>query len=251
MVSSTLDAAARAFADELTATVQGVLGVDTGRFVAVRAPRTRDHGRSTRVVVRTAYNKALPLTIAGAPALELIADFRCKWDHRGTYLAVHQASWAVRPVDIGEPLFRYEFEAGMTSRLPSAHLHVHGHRDEFVFQMFRGATGRPRSRASNVAGGSGALPRLSNLHFPLGGPRMRPCLEDLLDFIIEEFRIDTAPGYKQVLDEGRKRWRRRQIGASVRDAPAVAAAVLQELGYVVTPPGGTHLQERTEKLSAP
>lgn len=210
-----------------------------------------DRGRSTRVVVRTAYNKPIPLPIAGTPALELIVDFRCKWDHKGTYLAVHQASWAVRPIDVGEPLFRYEFAAGMTSRLPSAHLHVHGHRDEFVFQMFRGLTGRPKKRASTVSGGAGALPRLSNLHFPLGGPRMRPCLEDVLEFLIEEFRVDTASGYQAVLEAGRQRWRRRQIGASVRDAPEVAAAILAELGYAIEPPDGTHPPERSDRLSAP
>lgn len=251
MARTGLDAAARTFADDLTSTVQAVLGKAAGRFVVVRAPRPANRGRTTRLVVRAANNKPIPLPISGSAALELIVDFRCTWDHRGKYLAVKKASWSVRPVDVGEPLFRYEFEAGMTSRLPSAHMHVHGHRDEFVFQMFRGTSGRPKSRASRVVSGSAALPRLSNLHFPLGGPRMRPCLEDILEFLIEEFRIDTEPGHQAALDEGRARWRRVQIAASVRDAPAIAAAAPEELGYTVTAPDGLHPAERPDKLTAP
>jgi hypothetical protein len=38
------------------------------------------------------------------------------------------------------------------------------------------------------------------------------------------------------VEAGRERWRRRQLAAATRDVPEVAARVLQELGYSVTPP---------------
>lgn len=251
MGESTLAAAAKQFADELTQTLRGVLGDEAPRFVAVRSPKSTKRGRLTRVVVRTAHNKPIQLKINGSEALQLTTDFRCQWDHRQTYLAVHKASWAVRPVNVGEPLFRYEFEAGMNNRLPCAHLHVHAHRDEFVFQLFRAEKGRPKSRAAAVHGSKDrALPRLSNLHFPLGGPRMRPALEDVLEFLIEEFHIDTAQDAQEVLNQGRAVWRRRQIGAAVRDAPEEAARVLRELDYEVTPPARGPAGERWDKLTA-
>lgn len=251
MGETTLAAAAKQFADELTDTLRGVLGNEAPRFVAVRSPRATQRGRLTRVVVRTAYNHPIRLKINGREALQLTTDFRCQWDHRQTYLAVHKASWAVRPLDVGEPLFRYEFEAGMNNRLPCAHLHVHAHRDEFVFQLFRAEKGRPKARAAAVDGSKDrALPRLSNLHFPLGGPRMRPSLEDVLEFLIEEFHIDTADGHQDVLNAGRAAWRRRQIAAAVRDAPEEAARVLTELGYEVTPPASGPVAERWDKLTA-
>ncbi|MGH4025484.1 MAG: hypothetical protein ACRDRV_12995 [Pseudonocardiaceae bacterium] len=53
---------------------------------------------------------------------------------------------------------------------------------------------------------------LSALHFPVGGARIRPCLEDFLHFLAHEFQIDVLPNAPAILAEGRERWRRRQIG---------------------------------------
>jgi hypothetical protein len=51
----------------------------------------------------------------------------------------------------------------------------------------------------------------------------------------------VLPGTSAVLAEGRERWRRRQIGMLVRDAPAEAVRVLRELGYDIRPPAtGEH-----------
>jgi hypothetical protein len=38
---------------------------------------------------------------------------------------------------------------------------------------------------------------------------MRPCLEDLLQLLVEEFRFDAMPDYRQAIEQGRVRWRRR------------------------------------------
>jgi hypothetical protein len=251
-VADRLDNAAKQFADELSDTFHAVFGRATPRFVAVRAPTTRRRQQQTRVVVRTEHNGPIEMSIDGRLALEFVLDFRCQWDHRQTYLAVQKASWSVRPAGIAEPLFRYEFEGGMNSPLPCAHLHVHAHRDEFVFQLFRANRGRPKSRAAAVEGTTDrALPRLSNLHFPLGGPRMRPCVEDLLQFLVEELGVDAEPNHQVALDEGRARWRRRQIAASVRDAPEGAARVLREMQYIVEPPASGVPPERLDKLVMP
>lgn len=165
------------------------------------------------------------------------------------YLAVKKASFRVDPADKGAPLFRYEFVDGMQPTIPSAHLHVHAHRDEFLFALFRAGHGKPATRAKAVDGSAKrAQPQFSDVHFPVGGARMRPCIEDVLQMLHTEFAIDVAAGFQAVLDEGRAQWRRRQLGAAVRDAPEEAVRVLNEMGYEISPPHEGHPPERTDRL---
>lgn len=77
---------------------------------------------------------------------------------------------------------------------------------------------------------------------------MRPCVEDILQMLYEEFAIDVQEGFQQVIDNGRARWRRTQIAAAVRDAPAEAMRVLTELGYSVTEPAEGPRAERWQNL---
>jgi len=60
---------------------------------------------------------------------------------------------------------------------------------------------------------SGALCTLNLL---IGGARMRPCLEGLLQLLVKEFRFDAMDNARQTIEEGRIRWRRRQLSAMVR-----------------------------------
>lgn len=247
-----LESRARTFALELTETVRGVLGPTAPEFVAEAAPRRS--GDITRVIVRTDGGAEIPISIDGNHALDLIAEFTCAWDHRGAYLAVRKSDLHVRSVDSNttEPLFRYEFVDALSAALPTAHLHVHAHRDEMLFQLFRSSKKRSRTKADRALDPKLASPRLSGIHFPLGGTRMRPVLEDVLQMLITEFCIDTITGAEDALSEGRLRWRRRQVGALVRDAPEQAIRVLSEMGYEVRWGGtGEEPGERTDRLARP
>jgi hypothetical protein len=240
----TLADEAGAFADDLTGTLSAVFDIDGASFQAETGPR-----QSSRVVVRS-EPRPLILKIDGRDALELAVRFLCRWDREGTYLAVDSSTWSVLAHKIGDPLLRYEFESEPRSRtVPSAHLQVHAHRDEILYQLVRAEKGKPRSRSRRVTGESrGAVPRLCNLHLPLGGPRMRPCLEDLYTFLITEFSVDAKRGYLEVLERKRAEWRRLQIGVCVRDAAEVAASVLRDLGYSVSSPATGPAAERLDKL---
>jgi hypothetical protein len=80
---------------------------------------------------------------------------------------------------------------------------------------------------------------VSKVHLPVGGFRMRPGIEDVLQMLITDFRFDHLPDAQAAIDEGRIRWRRRQIAAMIRDDPPEAIRVLEEeLGYKVTVPDG-------------
>ncbi len=92
--------------------------------------------------------------------------------------------------------------------------------------------GKRRANATDV-------PKLAELHFPLGGHRFRPCLEDLLEMLVSEFGVDSTKAGRESLRLGRERWRRQQTRSVVRDAPDEAVAILTELGYDITAPPRT------------
>ena len=80
---------------------------------------------------------------------------------------------------------------------------------------------------------------MSDLHFPVGGTRFRPCLEDVLDMLVRELGVDHADAWRTALTDGRERWRRMQTAAVVRDAPVEAIAALTALGYDIQLRDGT------------
>lgn len=202
--------------------------------------------------MRTADSAAIPLTIDGQPAMAINVSMTCEWDSRFSFLAVRDSEIEVLPIEGGEPLFRYELDSKHRDDLPAAHLQVHGHRDELLYAMVRaerGSRGKQRTHAMEAGNSSRSLPRMSSVRFPVGGIRMRPCVEDVLQMLKVEFNIDTTAEWRTTLTEGRIRWRRRQIAAAVRDAPEIAALVLKaEFNYTVEAPTSGVPSERTDKL---
>ncbi len=143
-------------------------------------------------------------------------------------------------------MFRYEYVRDPGRDHPGAHLQIHAHRDGISHAMSRvgSSTRRARRRAS-----SGDVPRMSELHFPVGGPRFRPCLEDVLGMLVSEFGVDCDDEGRETLASAREVWRRQQVRTVVRDAPTEAIASLVALGYTVTSPAqGQHPPDNTERL---
>lgn len=125
------------------------------------------------------------------------------------------------------PLIRLEYKSNMRSD-PICHWQVHAE---------RGA----RSHLLGIANFSDPKrvkkPHdYSTLHFPVGGERFRPCLEDVLQFLIVDCGVDRLDGWQSHIESGRERWRRMQLRSSVRDAPQDAANTLKSLGWIVQPP---------------
>lgn len=233
-----LEAEAQRFAAELTDTVRAVVGdhVEAFRARAVHRPGL------DRVSVHQEPRTGIPLTVDGAPLLTLTADYRCVWDSLRRFLAVDVSAikvYAGAKAD-SEPLFRYEYARFASGDIPGAHVQIHGHRDALTFVMARSGTGSRRGQrlADRTAQGTG-VPRMSDLHFPVGGSRFRPVLEDVLDMLVRELGVDHQDGWRDALADGRERWRRMQIAAVVRDAPEDAVAALAVLGYQIQLPDGT------------
>lgn len=185
----------------------------------------------------------VPLHINGEPRLSLSLDMKLRWSSSATYLRVDSSSIQVFADGRSEPLFRFDHEHDPHWK-PTSYLHVHGHRDEVVHAMIAGEGRRQRERREPGRQHVG----LSQLHFPVGGARFRPCLEDVLEFLVNEFGIDTHAGAIDAIHAGRRRWRERQLVATVSDHPVLAADALRDLGYEITAPPAAPL-ERADRLT--
>jgi len=247
-IESELRQQAEAFAARLTTTVRTVAGGDTAPFV-LRG--TDDVGPQVRLTIRQDPSLGIVLRVQGRPLLLLRVDYRCVWDHAQRFLAVDRSGIAVFATGVNEPLLRYEYVRACPSDLPGAHIQVHAHRDAlaYVMTMCGDKSGRARRRGKELA--RGVPPRLSDLHLPVGGARFRPCLEDVLEMLINEMGVDAPPRAQAALRAGREEWRRDQLRAAVRDSPEVVAQVLEDqFGYAITRPAAGSPPDRLERLQA-
>ncbi|MFJ1757708.1 hypothetical protein [Kitasatospora sp. NPDC088134] len=236
---------AKDFATELTGTLQGVLPV-TPSFHAVH------QGKRIWVTTVADSGDGLPtqrkidLLINGKAEMSMTVEYFCCWDQAGQFLAVDNSAVKIYCRGQQEPLFRYEYVRKHGTWPPAAHIQLHAHRDEIAWIQRLAAHGKPA-----VMTKKDSVPRLSQIHFPVGGHRMRPGLEDVLLMIVREFGIDTVDGWEDALLAGIQLWRHKQVRAAVRDAPDEAADVLRQLGYEVTAPTGTSPGSAPPKLYLP
>lgn len=238
---SGLSSAADAFAQQVSSIVSAFTGVEHTFKALARGQRL-----SIRHDDEAGDKDGIPLCDGDNVLLTLLLEYKCSWDTGGRYLRVESSSCAVYPLDrTREPLLRYEYEREPQGRVPCAHLQVHAHRDAFTHLLGWGGPHSKRARRREERGLT-RTPSVSEFHFPLGGPRFRPALEDVLDVLAEEFGLETGSRWPRVRDEARAAWRRTQVAASVRDAPEEAVRVLRELGYTVE---GEPLDERQDYLT--
>lgn len=208
------------FATALTETVRAVVP-DSHAFVPTII--------GNLVSIRQDPAEGIILSVDREPLFQLKASYQCRMDRHGDYLAILKSGFEVIPHSSSEPLMRFEYERHNRSA-PVAHAHVHAPRDAFD-RLFAGSgtnTSKAKKRAKNDKHS-----QIQSLHFPLGGHRFRPCLEDILETLIDEFSVDTQPGTMSALAAGREKWRRTQTKAVVRDDPESAIEMLSDLGYDV------------------
>ncbi len=202
---------AGSFAAEIQALLDGVLPGE-------RSVNVEKQGQRFMVNTRPAW---LPLMVKNQCLAELELWIACCADSSGGYLAVQESAFSLRSTLDREPLVRLEYDRSARTA-PAAHWQLHAERGAFSHLLAHAEAKSPHS--------------LSSLHLPVGGARYRPCLEDFLQFLICECGVDRKDDWKGVIENGRQRWRLRQISTLVRDAPAEAARVLKELGYQIELP---------------
>lgn len=214
-------AAAKAFAAELTATVQGVLPNSPVFQAMLVAP---PHVQLSVFDVDQKVGR-LPLFIGGKHVADWKLTMSVNFDSSGEYLKVIRSGFTLIANTDKLPLVRYEFDDQMHTA-PIAHWQFHAERGAFShllgFALAAGKNVKPHS--------------LSSLHFPVGGGRMRPGVDDLLEFLVKECAFDTVDGWKSAIVESRARYRTIQARTVARDMQAEVAEVLVGEGWTVTPP---------------
>ena len=162
------------------------------------------------------------------PALFLRAKFTVEMDDEHSYLRVVSSTFGLW-VDVTgghqhpRPIVRVEYDRSqLRPGRAAAHVHLHANSPELAW--IYGTSAR-------------AAPDLHALHFPAGGQRFRPTLEEFLFFLDREnLFTDWKDGWKSRLIESFNEWEQRQARATVRRYPEEAASTLEALGYAVTAP---------------
>ena len=225
---------ARKFAVELQEVLDAVLPVPTGADPEQRRVNVIVQGTRYAVHPGCGTQPALiTLTSKDVPVATLKVSYFCVADRRGHFLAVLKSTFELRELDDRTPLLRADY-VRRGGRVPASHWNVHAERGALSRLL---ACTNPTHTA-----------QLSKIHLPVGGARHRVCLEDFLQLLLIEFNVDREPRAMQAINAGRERWRRLQIATLTRDAPEVAAGVLESLGYTVTPPDGGHPSADSEAL---
>jgi hypothetical protein len=168
----------------------------------------------------------VPLTLGSRPAhLELMVAFVLELDAEQEYLSVSKSQFGLYVSEDPEPelLVHWDFERNPTHRYPQAHVQVNGDS-----RGFDNAIRLARSRLGKECPDR----PLRDLHFPVGGRRFRPSLEDVIEFLILENLVDHRENWKDVIDDHRDAWEGRQLMAAVRRSPDTALRQLKDMGIV-------------------
>lgn len=205
------------------------------------APGVDARGAGNRFVVQPTDHSGqptqVPLFVNEKQLASLDFTMYLELDWSKTYLKNVRTDISVFSVLDRQPLFHLDYRADM-KKAPRAHWQFHAERGSLTHLLTLAHEHRPKDAKNPHT--------LSKLHFPVGGERFRPCLEDVIQFLIEECGVDRRRRWRAAVDAGREGWRRLQFRTAVRDLQEDAAAVLRREGWTVTAPETlTSLSEAT------
>lgn len=227
-MNGALQARSEEFASHLTTLIQGCIA-DPPEFGVVETNEVQQlHIGPLPFSSEGSGFSLIPLTPAcdsGQSRLMLKIEFRVSLDDESEYLAVQHSTYGlwVRPVPRRKPrpVFRVEYDRDARTKPPA---HVHLHAESLEFGWIYGTAGLPP-------------PRLFEIHFPMGGRRFRPTVEEFLRFLDrEKLFLDWRSGWDTIVEESLVDWERNQARATVRQHTEAAVGQLRNMGYEVTAP---------------
>ncbi|MDT0381615.1 hypothetical protein RM572_22910 [Streptomyces sp. DSM 42041] len=151
------------------------------------------------------------------PRVWMSLSYQVRMDDEQCYLAVHSSYCGIfAEADLSTCLCHFDFEREK-EHYAGAHLQVHGS-SPALDKLNRGHdVGRT----------------LDKLHFPVGGKRFRPSLEDVIEFLVSERLVDAREGWEQVVEDGRDQFQRQQLKAAMRRNTAVVQAWVRDHGQAM------------------
>ena len=231
MTERTIEAATTDFVSSLNDVVAAAIDTDV-RFVA----EFKEDGQRAGIEASRSYARSAGFPLVrtdedrAAPALLLRVRYVVEMARGGEYIRVVTSTIGLW-VDVTggrknhRPLIRVEYDRYQRAAdRPAAHVHLHANSPEMAWTY--GSSGR-------------LAPDLHALHFPVGGQRFRPTLEDFLLFLNrEKLYTGFKPNWKREVLRSLRQWEDIQAASTVKKYPEIAVDVLQQLGYTVSPPGG-------------
>jgi hypothetical protein len=143
-------------------------------------------------------------------------------DHEETFLTVNQSQVGLYASNsLKDMVFHYDYNREPANEYPNPHFQVAGQSDTL---------------AAVIAASPSPSKSLRDMHFPVGGRRFRPTIEDVIEFLVIERLADPHPGWEAAVEQRREIWRESQLKAAVRRYPEWACESLRRIGYDVTPP---------------
>ncbi len=163
--------------------------------------------------------QCVPLTLGQRdPSAYLWLAYILQLDAENRYLAVAKSGYALYlDADRDQLVFHYDYEREPAHPYQPAHVQVVG--EAAALTALAEQRGQPRKQ-------------LRDFHFPVGGRRYRPILEDVIEFLVLEDLADARSDWREVIQEARDEWERRQLRAAVRRDPEAALAQLSEDGLI-------------------
>lgn len=221
---------ATSFAQTLEELMTNVLGLAAVPYTETPVGLNNRYGGPSFLV--SSRSEGIPLTVEGHPILRLSYRYRCTCDNPRSLLQVEQSSIQLRPENGSQPIVSYDYVRGARSNTPAAHINVYASNDEATKAMLAcGSKRQGRNRRRDFID-KGIFPTFSSLHFPVGGDRMRPGLEDVLQMACTEFGIDARDDWLDAVEASREQYRAEQLRALVREYPDIACETLQSEGLL-------------------
>ncbi len=214
-MSFKLSKEAAQFASELSGLLNATVA-DGVRLGAVGLPlgesETYVIGRG---ITKTNLTSNEAIHCAGKPGVDLVVSFRLQADHENRYLMVRSSAFILTPRGSDSTLMHIDYERDKRDNYPEAHLQICGESDDWATVLGERPLGR--------------------LHFPVGGRRYRPTLEDLVEFLIRENLATGRPGWETQVESGRIGFQKKQLRAAIRQEEGVAVEFLRSRGWAIEP----------------
>lgn len=165
---------------------------------------------------------AVPLSIdAKAPDFYLGFSMQLGVDSHGQFPMVFQSVMTLATSPDSEPIVHFDYERGKKDGYHEAHMQIDAECERWEDVRRRRGVTRP----------------LAKLHFPAGGRRYRPTLEDFVRFLICEGMATPRPGWEALVESGQTEFDRKQLKAAVRNDPDAAIEALKKMKLWPGPDG--------------
>lgn len=165
--------------------------------------------------------RGIPLTISAARPRCYLHVMHTLVQRYGVLITDQSSFGLYLDEQLDRSVFHYDYARYPGNPYPAAHVQVNAVSatfDELCDRLDRGA-------------------ELARLHFPVGGKRFRPCLEDLVEMLIVEGLATGRDGWQAAIEEHRTWFHRIQLKAAVRDDLDAVREELRRLEEIEQNPG--------------